>query len=559
MAWPGTRFSIKHCCACAETPADCEIDSDTFDGDLSKWHEVSGAWATAGGLLQGAGAGTLLLLAEPALATDGIHLATNAERTGSGDPSTLRLFAAYDDADNYIFGELEYNVAGNSGTIRVGKRMAGIEAWLSPAVTLKDDTELADPHDLAFCWNPPQAQDAVSSAYGANPNVVVDLTDTWENEAPPGTADVTFGTDGVSEFLDCSAFGLVVPPGSTINGIGVGITAASSLDTPNCGFFNTVQLFGPFGTSSNLAVSTQINDVTFELEGFGGQTELWGVALTPEDIMDVGFGVTIKVEANGTATGGVISLGEVIITVWYTGPDKTPGRVTLNYTNTETGATPATQCAVGTTQWETTGKGVGIRIAAGDWDFTHFTASYLDSPPAHTPCPTCTCSGEVIEGCVCCDAANPASVSYVVDLGAGGWADDECNICDEVAGEYVLEFLGNFGYDSATLGQASVCVWKYEEAIDCGGDATFLTVQLELRRRGTIPDSCDWILSVTVGTLDDGGYVIDRYRNALGVTTTNCTGNMPLTLSKVTTASGLPPLLQPCGGSLPGTAGLNIP
>lgn len=549
MAWQGTRFSIKRCCACADTPEGCTIGSDTFDGNLSKF-TTTGSPSVAGGSLLMAGGDQVVLIAEPDLATDGLHLATTA-LTGS-DPATMRLFAHREDNDNYYFGELE--IDGGVGTIRVGQRVGGVETLLSNDVTLRDDTELTDAHLLQLCALPPQAQVPVSSVSGAFPAFVDDPTGTWENEAVPGSADQPFGADGVSEVLNLSAFPLFIPPGSTINGLDVGITAAASLDTPNCGFFHTVQLNGSFGTSSNLAASTPINDGAMQLEGFGSATEMWGVALTPESLMDPAFEVSVRVEASGTSTGGTISLGSVHVTVWYTGPDKTQGRVTLTYTNTEVGAVPETQCAIGGTDYEPTGKGTGIAVSAGSWGFAEFTTSYLDSP-THTPCPVCTCT---TVRCFCCDTDSEASQNFIVDLGAGGWTNDDCGDCAGISGEYALEFSGSF-VDSVVL-PVGFCEWRYDEDLACDRRLT-ITLRLWPKFGAGVPGSdCYWDLYATVYDptgVDPSFSSANWFLIVPGAEATDCDAGFPLTLGSYTVGhAGDTP---PCAGDLPSTAEVALP
>lgn len=70
----------------------------------------------------------------------------------------------------------------------------------------------------------------------------------------------------------------------------------------------------------------------------------------------------------------------------------------------------------------------------------------------------CCCPGP----CFLCSAGNDPKSSYTVDFGAGGWTDDGCDYCDQVAGEFILGGLGEAC--NAEYYDDAVCV--YEAACD---------------------------------------------------------------------------------------------
>jgi len=67
------------------------------------------------------------------------------------------------------------------------------------------------------------------------------------------------------------------------------------------------------------------------------------------------------------------------------------------------------------------------------------------------PCPQC-CGQTMI--CKNCTFAQRTG-SMVFDLGVGGWTDDPCFYCDQVAGEW-------------TVPRTDICMWMYVENWPCG-------------------------------------------------------------------------------------------
>ncbi len=56
--------------------------------------------------------------------------------------------------------------------------------------------------------------------------------------------------------------------------------------------------------------------------------------------------------------------------------------------------------------------------------------------------------------CFGCTIAGGAPEEMIIDLGAGGWIDDDCDYCDQITGQY-------------TLDKFSTCWWIYEESNVC--------------------------------------------------------------------------------------------
>lgn len=79
--------------------------------------------------------------------------------------------------------------------------------------------------------------------------------------------------------------------------------------------------------------------------------------------------------------------------------------------------------------------------------------------------------------------------SWVVDLGAGGWIDDSCDYCDQIAGQFTLDHL----YD---------CRWQYLDADVC----TYLVsvtpdLDIDLRYEETGGSDWRWWLQVDLRTI----------------------------------------------------------
>jgi len=172
--------------------------------------------------------------------------------------------------------------------------------------------------------------------------------------------------------------------------------------------------------------------------------------------------------------------------------------------------------------------------------------------------PCCCDTGRACFTC-CSDARD----EYVIDFGAGGLTDDNCGFCDQIAGEFTVQFDDSFIW---------VCAWSYleEDACDndcygsqgCGDDQQ-LTFLILLHLEG-IPftTKCKWVLEVSL-TADgpdpdcdccSGGAA--EFQSAEFEKGT-CKGQ-PISLTKQwenfdCDGSSMGTIFAACGGSLPGT------
>jgi hypothetical protein len=82
-------------------------------------------------------------------------------------------------------------------------------------------------------------------------------------------------------------------------------------------------------------------------------------------------------------------------------------------------------------------------------------------------CADCPCGSE--PECACCDSA---ATSWTVDFGAATLVDDDCDYCDQIAGEFVLDDDSNmFNGCRGSYYDAVVCT---VDANDCNdGDVSF--------------------------------------------------------------------------------------
>ena len=148
------------------------------------------------------------------------------------------------------------------------------------------------------------------------------------------------------------------------------------------------------------------------------------------------------------------------------------------------------------------------------------------------PCQPCCGQSEVCPNCTF--ASRPTE--FVLDFGAGGWTEENCTYCDQVAGEF-------------TLARSSVCIWVYYLAEPCGYTSTvFIWLQIET----VAPDSWRWkawvVLDRAAETEATAVYYSDTTDESdcwyLGGTS----DSDKLTLTKDSDADG-----TMCDGALPGT------
>jgi hypothetical protein len=178
--------------------------------------------------------------------------------------------------------------------------------------------------------------------------------------------------------------------------------------------------------------------------------------------------------------------------------------------------------------------------------------------------PCCCDTGRTCFHC-CSDARD----EYVIDFGAGGLTDDNCDFCDQIAGEFTVRFDDSFTW---------ICAWSYREndvcTDDCHGyqgcgdeeDFTFLIL---LHLEGVpFTTKCKWVLEVSLSNTGvepdcdccSGGSA--EYESAQFERGT-CK-NQPVSLTKQSEnfdcgGSTATNIFAACGGALPGTITLKAP
>ena len=457
-SWPGTRFSVKRCCACDEPEGGCTIDTDTFDdAALAKWTNT-GASVAGGLLLMGAG-DSVVLLEEPDLATDGTHQITYAQTASA--TATLRIFTNRADGNQELFGELA--IDGGEGTLRVGTRIGGSDTFISQDIAVDDvDSDLNDRHRLEFCVERGEEQEqfeSLASSYCTS-GAGSPSTDWFDYSNCFGEPDDTFNQGDFSfsglTSLSCtfSGFtGLIIPSGATIDGIEVGIRCSATVsDLDNFEIqLSSLRIVGNSGspTGDDKGANQVIPD-TPNVIGGGGAADDWNAGLTWEDFTSGEFTVNATFIHVGGAPGATdfVSVDSCQVTVYYTTPARGADKVTLTYLNS---SNSEVQCAIGRTHWTGAGKKMGMSVSAGSWDFTEYTASYHNS--ARWPgCPECSdCSVE----CQPCEPDTPAAQQYVIDFPSG-----------PLAGEWVVDFVGRFQQLNPLPPFGLLwdyCEWQYRE------------------------------------------------------------------------------------------------
>ena len=162
---------------------------------------------------------------------------------------------------------------------------------------------------------------------------------------------------------------------------------------------------------------------------------------------------------------------------------------------------------------------------------------------------------------VCTDCCDDEAEDYVVDLGAGGLTDDECDNCEAIAGEFTVSKITFDGDD---------CHWRYSEEEWCDGcvlnhdlgDCEPLRLTVNLWLKVDDVGRCYWEAMVSFGSgcvdppepddLDTfcgggaGGSAI--YESAHDIA--DCS-TLPITLTKQSEE-----WFANCSGSLPSTVAL---
>ena len=458
----------------------------------------------------------------------------------SDDPATLRLEVAWSDASNNLWGEVDVDTT--VWTIKVGRRLAGVDTDYVTALTIDAPTM---PAVACLSWEPGEVQTPESYILsGLNGTIVEDPSAGWTNDTNILTDNgsettYNFGAVGTGTFINVYGFPVSLPPGSTIDGISVGIEARRSPSIGTALEFETVRLIGDWsynsGASDNIAAATSIAG-TATLYGFGGTTNTWGITdLSWEHVNNPStFGVQIALKLTTGPTGGQGLIDYVQLDIYYTTPERQPGRLRLSL-----GGACITEYAA---ESPAAGLKAGIRSTGGDWDVADLSYEYLLSASRPT-CGECDCTGGGsgdAENCdECCVEGFPPKAGYVVDLGAGGWTGDsfdECpglGDCPDAAGEIEVS-------------TADPCHWNYfGPANQCDAASPRLEVTVVLAENPS-GGQCQWRATIKFATGGPADWPTAYYASASIATNEDC-ATMPVTLNKVSENN------QNCGGTLPAT------
>lgn len=175
-------------------------------------------------------------------------------------------------------------------------------------------------------------------------------------------------------------------------------------------------------------------------------------------------------------------------------------------------------------------------------------------------CSECGGEGEVvITDCNQCCSFVESTRSFTVDLGAGGWTDQNCNACDTIGGEYVLTFF------------PVLCSWRYSIPNFCTAGCTGMssralgwavTAQLRFRTVEGVM-KCYWrvVVGFSFALTDDDNPGADcdnyaEYESELNdPNVLDCASTGPWVLPKIADTMGTGAF---CNGSLPDTVELTL-
>lgn len=153
----------------------------------------------------------------------------------------------------------------------------------------------------------------------------------------------------------------------------------------------------------------------------------------------------------------------------------------------------------------------------------------------------------------CCQGAG-AAAEYDVDLGAGGWLNDDCNQCSAVLGVFTVALIG-----TSTTG----CRWDYQQAawctFSCGGFGFGPALHIRLERRRD-EDGCYWYLAVLLIQMSQGpddlatpGIASAAYYESAREAADSACSPGPFSLSKTSENHGAAGACRLCTGALPAT------
>lgn len=129
-----------------------------------------------------------------------------------------------------------------------------------------------------------------------------------------GASAAGMPTGSPTVLLIGKGFGFAVPADATIDGVTVEIVRSSI--GARCGDVRVALLRGGLVDGDNRADFAVQWPTSLTPKVYGGPTDLWGLALTPADVNDPGFGVGVQCEKDVAGPGGAI-VDYLTVTVHY--------------------------------------------------------------------------------------------------------------------------------------------------------------------------------------------------------------------------------------------------
>lgn len=539
-------MAVAALCQCCG-PNPCTIFAAPSFTDLTGLTEIGTVTVAAGVAELESGEG-LIVDAAPTNYYDPVIFTITASTEDSS--GTIRLAVAYEDSDNYLFGE--YSFSGSTGTLRLGKREGGSETWLTDAVTVEDTTDLGDLTTLILCWVPGAVQTGGEIAVDLIPFQAEGGDGLWSDEEEAleedDTPAVWFNTTaGETTAALAVRFLGALPPGTTIDGIEIGVRCRTN--SPEGDVTVTLDQLWIGGTPGDVrGGDTQIvppaGDPYGDL-GSGGPTDDWNAELTWQQV-NAGINVLMRFKIV-TAFGieGVDVLVDVVtVRLYCTTPDRQPGRLTLSRGN----VTAMTVDCARNFRSEAPGDGklALVSSGAGEWHVSALEYAYhlSDSKPG---CGTCECTVETFP-CQCCDEELPVAGELLADFGTG-WsqAGSSCDLCDVVSGEVLLPSYGS-------------CAWSITENFISGGVWCQVWIDLKLLSNGE--GQCRYLMYVHVVryVLGDSGWGLSAlsfaWYESAPIESDECqVFPVTMTLQTENKSGGG----TDCDGNLPGTITLDEP
>lgn len=428
-------MAVPCLCNCGDN---CTIGTDDFSGSLSGW-STTGTPTTSGGLLvMNSDGDRVIFNTTPSSASDGVHILTYPLSAGSG---VIRIIANWLNSSNYIYGEYSRT----DQTIRIGKVVGGTDTYETPAKTLSSPSERAT---LRLCWQPGESQAPASSDTGTIfPTTVFEGSGgviPWESSssvlAEDGiSASAVFDNDGeTTNSLTVYGMSLAIPAGATIDGVKIRIECFDLDETASEIVVESIRLVDGEGTAAGDDKGADTPVPFGSLDGliFGGAADDWNAGLTWEDVNSPLFGAVFyfRWDDGSTTPSRELEVDYVNFIVYYTTASRQAGQATFSYI--PNGGTDQ-QCTIDGLVVATDGTATGIAVVSGDWDFTEWTLSYLDSG-THPGCPTCDCVGDTTP----CGACDSNGVPVVIQIDIDNVASlGDCDCETEFNGTYLLDFV----------------------------------------------------------------------------------------------------------------------